>query len=121
MLLVFTGVQIIVSSLRKYRPRVFVVEANDVGRALALLASYQYGDDEERAAASCRVTCHVFAETEFIAVTAYQNEAITQLKIDNNPFARGFRQDGRAQRYSSPLKPNSITLAGSKLVVDRSD
>lgn len=32
-----------------------------------------------------------FEETKFIAVTAYQNEKITQLKINNNPFAKGFR------------------------------
>lgn len=42
-------------------------------------------------------TCIVFAETQFIAVTAYQNEKITQLKIDNNPFAKGFRQNGQAK------------------------
>ena len=30
-------------------------------------------------------------DTEFVAVTAYQNSRITQLKIDNNPFAKGFR------------------------------
>ena len=32
-----------------------------------------------------------FPETTFIAVTAYQNSAITQLKIQNNPFAKAFR------------------------------
>ena len=30
-------------------------------------------------------------DTEFMAVTAYQNTKITQLKIENNPFAKGFR------------------------------
>lgn len=40
----------------------------------------------------------VFKETEFIAVTAYQNERITQLKIDNNPFAKGFRDNGQGKR-----------------------
>jgi hypothetical protein len=33
----------------------------------------------------------VFSETKFIAVTAYQNHRITQLKIASNPFAKGFR------------------------------
>ncbi len=33
----------------------------------------------------------VFQETKFIAVTAYQNHRITQLKIASNPFAKGFR------------------------------
>ncbi|XP_033109769.1 eomesodermin-like [Anneissia japonica] len=32
-----------------------------------------------------------FDMTSFIAVTAYQNENITQLKIHNNPFAKAFR------------------------------
>ncbi|KAL0972766.1 hypothetical protein UPYG_G00194510 [Umbra pygmaea] len=32
-----------------------------------------------------------FPETCFIAVTAYQNHRITQLKIASNPFAKGFR------------------------------
>ena len=35
---------------------------------------------------------------KFIAVTAYQNDKITQLKIDNNPFAKGFRDTGSARR-----------------------
>jgi len=33
----------------------------------------------------------IFNETKFIAVTAYQNHRITQLKIASNPFAKGFR------------------------------
>ena len=33
-----------------------------------------------------------FPETTFIAVTAYQNEEVTQLKITNNPFAKAFRE-----------------------------
>ena len=31
-------------------------------------------------------------EANFVAVTAYQNSALTQLKIDHNPFAKGFRE-----------------------------
>ncbi len=34
-----------------------------------------------------------FPETSFIAVTAYQNEEVTQLKITNNPFAKAFREN----------------------------
>eukprot|EP00111_Clytia_hemisphaerica_P018406 TCONS_00054433-protein len=34
-----------------------------------------------------------FKETEFIAVTAYQNDDVTQLKIDHNPFAKAFRDN----------------------------
>ncbi|KAJ1370585.1 hypothetical protein KIN20_032345 [Parelaphostrongylus tenuis] len=40
-------------------------------------------------------------QTEFIAVTAYQNSTITQLKIEHNPFAKGFR-DGGERKRSTP-------------------
>ncbi|XP_041814517.1 uncharacterized protein magl isoform X2 [Chelmon rostratus] len=62
-----------------------------------------------------------FPQTEFMAVTTYQNFRITQLKINHNPFAKGFREDGHNTRLnrvttvaqpvvksdtqSSPLKP----------------
>ncbi|XP_070845545.1 T-box-containing protein TBX6L-like [Chaetodon trifascialis] len=36
-----------------------------------------------------------FPETTFTAVTAYQNPKITKLKIDHNPFAKGFREDSK--------------------------
>lgn len=36
-----------------------------------------------------------FPFTTFIAVTAYQNEKITYLKIKNNPFAKAFRESDR--------------------------
>ncbi|XP_019737969.1 MAX gene-associated protein isoform X4 [Hippocampus comes] len=34
-----------------------------------------------------------FPQTEFMAVTTYQNFLVTQLKINHNPFAKGFRED----------------------------
>jgi hypothetical protein len=34
-----------------------------------------------------------FKETEFIAVTAYQNENVTSLKIKHNPFAKAFQNN----------------------------
>lgn len=39
------------------------------------------------------VLCTDFPETTFVAVTAYQNEEVTQLKITNNPFAKAFREN----------------------------
>lgn len=39
-----------------------------------------------------------FPQTEFMAVTTYQNFRITQLKINHNPFAKGFREDGHNPR-----------------------
>ena len=32
-----------------------------------------------------------FPMASFFAVTEYQNDQVTQLKIDNNPFAKAFR------------------------------
>ena len=66
----------------KYRPRIHVIEADDVITALHMLECN-----------STNQMCFSFPETEFIAVTAYQNEAITRMKIDHNPFARGFQHD----------------------------
>ncbi|KAM3603399.1 uncharacterized protein V6R79_021646 [Siganus canaliculatus] len=47
-----------------------------------------------------------FPQTEFMAVTTYQNFRITQLKINHNPFAKGFREYGnnpRLNRVSSTV------------------
>ena len=35
-------------------------------------------------------------DTEFMAVTAYQNSEVTKLKIQKNPFAKGFRDRANA-------------------------
>ncbi|ESO01901.1 hypothetical protein HELRODRAFT_188516 [Helobdella robusta] len=37
-------------------------------------------------------TTFTFPETKFMAVTAYQNDYVTRLKIMNNPFAKGVRE-----------------------------
>ncbi|XP_023285958.1 MAX gene-associated protein-like [Seriola lalandi dorsalis] len=49
-----------------------------------------------------------FPQTEFMAVTTYQNFRITQLKINHNPFAKGFREDGnnpRLNRVTTEARP----------------
>uniref|UniRef100_A0A3Q3W886 T-box domain-containing protein n=1 Tax=Mola mola TaxID=94237 RepID=A0A3Q3W886_MOLML len=71
----------ILNSMHKYQPRFHIVRANDI-----MKLPYS------------TFRTYVFPETEFIAVTAYQNEKITQLKIDNNPFAKGFRDAGNGKR-----------------------
>ena len=48
---------------------------------------------------------YVFPETVFTAVTAYQNQLITKLKIDSNPFAKGFRDSSRLNDYESDFGP----------------
>eukprot|EP00058_Branchiostoma_floridae_P026522 XP_002612013.1 hypothetical protein BRAFLDRAFT_124787 [Branchiostoma floridae] len=72
---------IILNSMHKYQPRLHIVQANDV-------YSLRWNS----------FSTFAFPETSFIAVTAYQNEKITQLKIDNNPFAKGFRDNGGNRR-----------------------
>ncbi|XP_068458149.1 T-box transcription factor TBX19 [Clinocottus analis] len=64
-----TGGQMVLNSLHRYEPQLHIV---CVG-------------------ARHRLVCNVsFKETQFIAVTAYQNEEITALKIKHNPFAKAF-------------------------------
>jgi hypothetical protein len=55
-----------------------------------------------------KIQTFTFPETEFIAVTAYQNTDITQLKIDNNPFAKGFR-DNFDRHYENMIISNANT------------
>nr|ACV88663.1 T-brain transcription factor [Peronella japonica] len=62
---------VILNSMHKYQPRIHVLELND----RRSLQTYS------------------FPETQFFAVTAYQNTDVTQLKIDYNPFAKGFRDN----------------------------
>nr|CAE45766.1 Brachyury protein [Pleurobrachia pileus] len=65
------GGQIMLNSLHKYEPRLHIIRvgAPDVSKS---------------------VFTYSFAESRFIAVTAYQNEEITGLKIKYNPFAKAF-------------------------------
>ncbi|KAJ7995799.1 hypothetical protein DPEC_G00248340 [Dallia pectoralis] len=68
--------KIILNSMHKYQPRLHIVKADE---------NNAFGSKNT---AYCT---HVFHETAFISVTSYQNHKITQLKIENNPFAKGFR------------------------------
>uniref|UniRef100_A0A182JL88 Uncharacterized protein n=1 Tax=Anopheles atroparvus TaxID=41427 RepID=A0A182JL88_ANOAO len=80
--------QIMLNSLHKYEPRVHLVQVVSDGR-------------DQR-----NVHTYPFPETQFIAVTAYQNEEVTSLKIKYNPFAKAFldakeRPDSVYSRESS--------------------
>nr|XP_046233210.1 T-box transcription factor TBX21 isoform X2 [Scatophagus argus] len=78
---------IVLQSLHKYQPRLHIVEVKEDGSEDPFLSS--------------KAQTFVFPETQFIAVTAYQNADITQLKIDHNPFAKGFR-DNYDTLYAPP-------------------
>ncbi|KAI4899001.1 hypothetical protein NFI96_032707, partial [Prochilodus magdalenae] len=73
---------IILNSMHKYQPRVHIIKKKEHTASLLNLKS-----DEFRS--------FIFTETQFTAVTAYQNQLITKLKIDSNPFAKGFRDSSR--------------------------
>nr|QFQ66872.1 brachyury protein [Hofstenia miamia] len=61
--------QVLLNSLHKYQPRIHIVRLNsDV----------------------TPISTHEFTDTQFVAVTAYQNEQVTALKIRHNPFAKAF-------------------------------
>ncbi|XP_074399107.1 MAX gene-associated protein isoform X7 [Zonotrichia albicollis] len=84
---------IILHSMHRYLPRLHLVPANKATEVIQL-----NGPD---------VHTFTFPQTEFFAVTAYQNIQITQLKIDYNPFAKGFRDDGLNSRLQRDVKQNN--------------
>ncbi|XP_028332218.1 T-box transcription factor TBX21 [Gouania willdenowi] len=84
---------VVLQSLHKYQPRLHIVEVKEDGSDDPFLSS--------------KTQTFIFPETQFIAVTAYQNADITQLKIDHNPFAKGFR-DNYDTLYTAP-DPDRLT------------
>lgn len=82
---------IILNSMHKYQPRIHIVKKRD---NLNEATSITNLDAEE-------FRTFIFPETVFIAVTAYQNQLITKLKIDSNPFAKGFRDSSRLSDFES--------------------
>ncbi|KAM7347509.1 T-box transcription factor 1 isoform 1-T2 [Cochliomyia hominivorax] len=73
---------IILNSMHRYQPRFHIVYLPPKNTSL----------DENEHSGDFRT--FIFPETSFTAVTAYQNQRVTQLKIVSNPFAKGFRDDG---------------------------
>ncbi|XP_024888543.1 T-box protein 2-like [Temnothorax curvispinosus] len=74
---------VVLTSMHKYVPRIWIVRCFDAKNYNELFTH--------------PTATFAFKETEFIAVTAYQNENITKLKINNNPFAKGFRETGQSR------------------------
>uniref|UniRef100_G1KKG0 T-box transcription factor 19 n=1 Tax=Anolis carolinensis TaxID=28377 RepID=G1KKG0_ANOCA len=73
--------QIMLNSLHKYEPQVHIIRVGGPHRMV--------------------MNCS-FPETQFIAVTAYQNEEITALKIKYNPFAKAFLDAKESGTFSLP-------------------
>lgn len=102
----------ILNSMHKYQPRFHLVRANDI-----LKLPYS------------TFRTFTFEETQFIAVTAYQNQKITKLKIDHNPFAKGFRETGGAKRgkrksqdpLDLDLEPEELDVEDESAEVETAD
>ncbi|CAI2347292.1 unnamed protein product [Caenorhabditis sp. 36 PRJEB53466] len=91
---------LILNSMHKYQPRIHIVQRTKQNQ----LDPSKMNMSEEQ---HCTFT---FPETQFMAVTAYQNQLITKLKIEKNPFAKGFRDPtGRSpdemERGSGDISP----------------
>ncbi|XP_077354479.1 T-box-containing protein TBX6L-like [Festucalex cinctus] len=83
---------IILHSMHRYYPRFHVIQADSP-------YSVRWGPFQSFS----------FPEMSFTAVTAYQNPKITKLKIDHNPFAKGFREGGthtQGKRCRSNRRPS---------------
>ncbi|XP_028324547.1 T-box transcription factor T [Gouania willdenowi] len=91
------GGQVMLNSLHKYEPRIHIVRVGGPRRM---------------------ITSHSFTETQFIAVTAYQNEEVTALKIKYNPFAKAFldakeRTDKDPREDASESQQSGYSQLGS--------
>ncbi|CAD5217968.1 unnamed protein product [Bursaphelenchus xylophilus] len=85
---------LVLNSMHKYQPRVHVVVRKN--RSAPLDMNHPDFDIRKE-----EYKTFVFDETKFMAVTAYQNQLITKLKIEKNPFAKGFRDpNGRGNDFS---------------------
>ncbi|XP_062252885.1 MAX dimerization protein MGA a isoform X2 [Platichthys flesus] len=82
----------ILHPMHRYSPRLHVVQTDKAAKDIKLNAP-------------CVVTFS-FPQTEFMAVTAYQNSRFAQLKVDYNPFAKGLKEDGSSS-LGLKLKLNS--------------
>ncbi|XP_026029821.1 T-box-containing protein TBX6L-like isoform X1 [Astatotilapia calliptera] len=92
---------IILLSMHRYYPRFHVVQADNP-------YTLRWGS----------VQSFSFPETAFTAVTAYQNPKITKLKIDHNPFAKGFREGGT---HSHSKRLSNKSPRAKRPTLDRDD
>ncbi|CAN8001308.1 unnamed protein product [Ixodes pacificus] len=77
---------IVLNSMHKYQPRIHLVKLRpDCCSNPPVITDLE----------AEQFRTYIFPETVFTAVTAYQNQLITKLKIDSNPFAKGFRDSSR--------------------------
>ncbi|TRY94449.1 hypothetical protein DNTS_011370 [Danionella cerebrum] len=92
---------VVLHSLHKYQPRLHIIQSPDPCSPHNPGAYLRFS----------------FPEAAFIAVTAYQNQEITKLKIDYNPFAKGFRDNGlNRKRFRDKMTQVNQETNGHKQV-----
>lgn len=84
----------ILHPMQRYLPRLHVVQTEKAAKDIKV-----YGPN---------VVTFTFPQTEFTAVTAYQNTQFARLKVDYNPFAKGLKEE------SSSAKGFKLKLNSSK-------
>lgn len=78
--------------MHRYLPRLHVVQTDKAAKDIKLNGP--------------NVVTFTFPQTEFMAVTAYQNSRFAQLKVDYNPFAKGLKEDCSSS-WGLKLKSNT--------------
>lgn len=73
---------VVLHPMHRYVPRLHVVQTDKAAKDIRLNGP--------------GVLTFVFAQTEFMAVTSYQNSQFAQLKVDYNPFMKGLKDDGNS-------------------------
>ncbi|KAB7498337.1 T-box transcription factor TBX20, partial [Armadillidium nasatum] len=94
--------QIVLNSMHRYQPRIHLVCLKDNGSCNGPITDLE--SEPHRT--------YIYPQTIFTAVTAYQNQLITKLKIDSNPFAKGFRDSSRLTDFER-CKSNDTLSAGA--------
>uniref|UniRef100_A0A0K0ELI7 T-box domain-containing protein n=1 Tax=Strongyloides stercoralis TaxID=6248 RepID=A0A0K0ELI7_STRER len=82
---------LVLNSMHKYQPRIHLMVKDDKN---IKFPGIDYINSSQFDITKYNYKTFLFNETQFMAVTAYQNQLITQLKIEKNPFAKGFRDPG---------------------------
>lgn len=79
----------ILQPMHCYLPRLHVVQTDKAAKDIKLNGP--------------SVVTFTFAQTEFMAVTAYQSSRFAQLKVDYNPFTKGLKEDSLGLKLKSSL------------------
>ncbi|KAG1651516.1 T-box transcription factor TBX20 [Nymphon striatum] len=91
---------IVLNSMHRYQPRIHLVRRRE-GDTSEIKDPKDLEKEDHKT--------YLFPETIFTAVTAYQNQLITKLKIDKNPFAKGFRDSSRMTEMERETMESMIT------------